>query len=200
MNPTDMPSQAGDADKSAASVAGLLRMALKIGALGFGGPFALLAILQKELVERRRWLTAAEFNECAGVGAVMPGPIFFATAVLAGHRLRGIAGAAACALGLLLPGFVLVVAIAALYVQVRQTRWVAAVSGGMAAGVVGLIASVVFNTGRSTVRAARDAVLVVVALAALALLKSDPLLVIAAAALAGALWLRPAQPSETGKR
>ncbi|MBI5394202.1 MAG: chromate transporter [Verrucomicrobia bacterium] len=196
MNSPDTPSQAGDASRTAATVAGLLRMALKIGALGFGGPFALLAVLQKELVERRRWLPAAEFNECAGVGAIMPGPIFFATAVLAGHRLRGLAGAAACALGLLLPGFVLVVVIATLYVQVRQTPWVAAVSGGMAAGVVGLIASVVFNTGRSTVRAARDAALVAAALAALALLKSDPLVVIAAAALAGALWLRPGATKE----
>ncbi len=189
-----------DTTKTDASVAGLLRMALKIGALGFGGPFALLAILQKELVERRRWLTTVEFNECAGVGAMMPGPIFFATAVLAGHRLRGLAGAAACALGLLLPGFVLVVVIAALYVQVRQTPRVAAVSGGMAAGVVGLIASVVFNTGRSTVRGARDAALALVALAALAIFKSDPLPVIAAAALAGALWLRPATLSQTGGR
>ncbi len=175
-------------------------MALKIGTLGFGGPFALLAILQKELVERRRWLSAAEFNECAGVGAMMPGPIFFATAVLAGHRLRGLAGAAACALGLLLPGFALVVAIAALYVQIRQTPWVAAISRGMAAGVIGLIASVVFNAGRSSIRAIRDAALVVIALAALAVFQSDPLLVIAAAALAGALWLRPASRAETGGR
>jgi chromate transporter len=200
MNPTATPSPAGDADRNTASAGGLLRMALKIGALGFGGPFALLAILQKELVERRRWLTTAEFNECAGVDAMMPGPIFFATAVLAGHRLRSLAGAAACALGLLLPGFVLVVAMATLYVQIRQTPWVAAISGGMAAGVVGLIASVVFNATRSTVRAARDVVFVVVALKALALLKSDPLLVITAAALAGALWLRPKTPSQTGER
>lgn len=198
MNPADTPPQTDGGHANAASVAGLLRMALKIGALGFGGPFALLAILQKELVERRRWLGPAEFNECAGVGAVMPGPIFFATAVLAGHRLCGLAGAAACALGLLLPGFALVVAIASLYVQARRTPWVAAVSGGMAAGVVGLIASVVSNTGRPAIRAARDAALALVALAALAIFKSDPLLVIAAAALSGALWLRPVSQSQTG--
>lgn len=181
-------------------MAGLLRMALKIGVLGFGGPFALLAILQKELVERRRWLTPIEFNECAGVGAMMPGPIFFATAALAGHRLCGLAGAAVCAMGLLLPGFLMVVAIAALYVQVRQTPWVIAVSNGMSAGVVGLIASVVFNTGRTTVRAARDGALMLLALAALAVFKSDPLLVIAATALVGALWLRPAPQPQAGER
>lgn len=198
MTPLETPTHPCDSTPGA-SAAGLLRMALKIGTLGFGGPFALLAILQKELVERRRWIAASEFNECAGVGAMMPGPIFFATAVLAGHRLCGLAGAAACALGLLLPGFVLVVAIAALYVQARQTPWVAAVSTGMAAGVIGLIASVVFNAGRASIRAARDAAVAAVTLTALAVFKSDPLLVIAAAALAGALWLRPAAPSQTGE-
>ena len=88
---------------------------LKIGALGFGGPFSLIAIMQKEVVERRDWMTAEEFTESVGVGTLTPGPIFFAAAVFIGYRLRRLPGASiCCVLCTLLPSFVLVVAISAL--------------------------------------------------------------------------------------
>jgi len=62
---------------------------LKIGALGFGGPFSLLAIMQKEIVEYRKWMTTDDFTQSVGIGTMTPGPIFFAAAIFVGYRLRG---------------------------------------------------------------------------------------------------------------
>lgn len=164
---------------------------LKIGFLGFGGPFSLIAIMQKEVVERHRWLTAEDFTQSVGIGTVTPGPIFFAAATFVGYRLRGMRGAAVCGMGALLPSFLLVVAIAAFYVQVEHNLWVMIISRGIAAGVVGLFISVVWKTGRSTAKSFQDAALIVVAFVALAFFKIDPILLIVLSGLIGAWLFQP---------
>jgi chromate transporter len=173
---------------------------LKIGALGFGGPFSLLAIMQKEVVERNKWLTADEFTQSVGIGTVTPGPIFFAAAIFVGYRLRGIPGAAICGLGTLLPSFILAVILAALYVEVESSPLVMGTVRGIAAGVVGLVLSVVLKTGRSTMKDVRSIVWVVLAFIAMALLKVDPLLLIVIAGITGAWLLRPSPKIQTAEK
>ena len=166
---------------------------LKIGALGFGGPFSLIAIMQKETVERHKWMTADEFTHSVGIGTLTPGPIFFGAAVFIGYRLRGFPGAITVGLCTLLPSFVLVVVISALYTQVEASPVVIATVQGIAAGVIGLFASVVLKTGRSTINDLRSVAFVVVIFAALAFFRMDPLVLIVASALTGAWLLRPSQ-------
>jgi chromate transporter len=169
----------------------LAKVFLKIGLLGFGGPFSLLTIMQKEVVERHRWLTAEDFTQSVGIGTVTPGPIFFATAIFVGYRLRGIRGAAVCGMGALLPSFLLVVAIAAFYVQVEHNRWVMIFSRGIAAGVVGLFISLLWKTGRTTTRSFQDAALIVAAFIALAFFSIDPIMLIVLFGLIGAWLFKP---------
>lgn len=164
---------------------------LKIGALGFGGPFSLLAIMQKEVVERHHWMAVDEFTQSIGIGTMTPGPIFFAAAIFIGYRLRGIPGAVIAGLGVLLPSFILVIVIAALYVQVEESAWVMAITQGIAAGVVGLFLSVVLKTGRATAKGLRGAAWVLLAFVAVAFFKLDPLVLIVFAGLTGAWFLRP---------
>ena len=165
---------------------------LKIGALGFGGPFSLLAIMQKEVVERLRWLTSDEFTQSVGIGTMTPGPIFFAAAIFVGYRLRGIAGAVVAGMGVLLPSFTLAVILAGLYVEVEQNAWVTAMTNGIAAGVVGLFLSVVLKTGRTTAKDMRGVAWVVIAFVAVAFFRVDPLILIVISALAGGWLLQPA--------
>ena len=165
---------------------------LKIGALGFGGPFSLLAIMQTQVVERRKWLTADEFAQGVAIGALTPGPIFFAAVIFIGYRLRGIRGAAVCGLSVLLPSFAMAVILAALFVQVESSPWVVAISHGIAAGVIGFFICAVLKTGRAVVTDIRDAAWVVVAFLALVWLKVNPLMLIVAAGVLGAWLFRPA--------
>jgi chromate transporter len=164
---------------------------LKIGALGFGGPFSLLAIMQKEIVERRQWLSAEAFTQSIGIGTITPGPIFFAAAIFISYRLRGLTGAVVAGASLLLPSFFLVIAIAAAYIQVEQSSWVTAISRGIAAGVVGLFLSVVLKTGRTMAKDILSAAIILVGFTAVAVLRIDPLILIMVSGLVGALALRP---------
>ena len=173
---------------------------LKIGALGFGGPFSLLAIMQKQVVERRKWLTAEDFTQSVGIGTMTPGPIFFSAAIFISYRLRGILGAAVSGIAMLLPSFVVVVLIASLYVQVEQSAWVMAITHGIAAGVVGLFLSVVLKTGRATAKDIPSVALVILAFVAVAFFKIDPLLLILIAGLGGACLLRPMPKIQTAEK
>ena len=170
---------------------------LKIGALGFGGPLSLLAIMQKEIVERRKRLTAEEFTQSVGIGTMTPGPIFFAAAIFIGYRLRGVSGAVVCGLGTLLPSFILAVIIAAFYVEVESSPLVMATVHGISAGVIGLFLSVILKTGRATAKDARSVAWIVITFIALAFLKVDPLVLIVIAGIAGAWWLRPMPKIQT---
>jgi len=181
---------------SPVSLAQLSLTFLKIGALGFGGPFSLLAIMQTEVVERRKWLSADEFAQGVAVGTLTPGPIFFAAVIFIGYRLRGMRGAAACGLSVLLPSFVMAVSLAALFVQVESSPWVVAISRGIAAGVIGFFICAVLKTGRAVVTDLRSAAWALAAFIALAILKVNPLVLIVAAGLLGAWLLRPVAPVE----
>lgn len=186
--------------RSIVPLAHLAKTFLKIGALGFGGPFSLLAIMQKELVERRKWMTAEDFAQSVGIGTLTPGPIFFAAAIFVGYRLRGIPGAIVCGLGSLLPSFILVLVIAALYVEVQSSAVLSAIVEGISAGVVGLFISVVLMTGRSMMRDLRSILVVVAAFVALALFKVDPLLLIVVAGMLGARVLKPAPRTKAAEQ
>lgn len=164
---------------------------LKIGTFGFGGPFSLLAIMEKEMVERRKWLTAQDFTQSVGIGTLTPGPIFFAATVYIGHHLRGIRGAVVCGVCTLLPSFILVLAIAALYVELQSSPLVMAIVHGISAAVIGLFISVVVKTGRATMKNLRSIAMVTVAFILLAFFKVDPLVLIVSAAAFGGLLLQP---------
>lgn len=164
---------------------------LKIGALGFGGPFSLLAIMEKETVERHKWLTAQDFTQSVGIGTLTPGPIFFAATIYIGYRLRGIPGAAICGVCALLPSFILVLAIAALYVELQSSPLVMAVVHGISVAVIGLLVTVAIKTGRSTMKDLRGIAIITVAFILLALFRVDPIVLIVAAAVFGGFLLQP---------
>jgi chromate transporter len=180
-------------------LAELASVFLKIGALGFGGPFSLLAIMQKEVVESRKWMTAEDFAQSVGIGTLTPGPIFFAAAVFIGYRLRRAPGAIVCAFSTLLPSFILVIAISALYVEIEANPAVTAALNGIAAGVVGLLASVVLQSARSAIKGPLRGLLAGVTFVALVFVNADPVVLIIGAGLAGAWLLRPAQPAQVAR-
>ena len=87
----------------------------RIGCLGFGGPPAHIAMLREACVDRRRWLTAEEFEDGIAVCNLLPGPASTQLHVLCAWRLRGPAGAIAGGLAFVLPGLVAMIALAALF-------------------------------------------------------------------------------------
>lgn len=109
---------------------------------GFGG---VLPIAQRELVERRAWLTKAEFVELLSVGQVLPGPNVINVALMYGDRCFGLRGAVAACSGMLLLPLLLVIAAAVLYQQLSSVPVVAGALRGMGAVAAGLVIATGFK-------------------------------------------------------
>lgn len=161
-----------------------LRVWLKIGLLGFGGPAGQIALLHREVVESRDWVDDAEFNRALSFCMLLPGPEAQQLATWLGWRLHGIRGGLAAGLLFVLPGFLVMLGLSALYVVHGRSTWAAPVLLGLKAAVVALVLQAVLKIGR---RAIKDRLAAFVCGAAFALLAFTtapfPLVVLAAGLL-----------------
>jgi chromate transporter len=171
----------------------------KIGCLGFGGPFALLALMEKEVVKQRGWITPEEFAESTAIGTLTPGPIFFSAAVNIGYKLKGIKGAVITGISSLLPAFVLAVAIAFFYVKVQSLTFVMAITRGITSAVAALLIIMAFRTGKSIIKDYYGLALAIVSFLALEFFKINPVWVILISGLLGILVYNKPK-TDSGKR
>lgn len=95
---------------------------LKIGTTGFGGPLSVISLLQKELVEEKKWLSLAEFNQAFALIKAMPGPISFMMVTYLGQLRRGFVGALLAALGFVLPSFAMIIFIGHFYTYFQEMK------------------------------------------------------------------------------
>jgi chromate transporter len=113
---------------------------LRLGALGFGGPVALVGYMQRDLVDARRWITQEDFKEGVALAQIAPGPLAAQLGIYLGfvhYRLRG---ATLAGIAFVLPSFLMVVALGWAYVRFGGLAWMQAVFYGVGAAVIGLIA------------------------------------------------------------
>ena len=162
---------------------------LKLGSFAFGGVYGMLSFLEKELVDRRRWISADELAEGVALGQMTPGPPIVNVGVFVGYRLRGLPGALAATAGQILPGFVIVLVVGALYAELRSAPLLQGALKGVAAAVVGLLGSVVVRLARRVVDGPGTAIVAVACFALLAFAHANPIALLACAALAGWAFL-----------
>jgi chromate transporter len=170
------------------TVRGIVRMALYYGLAGFGGGYSVLAQLRRDLVERRRLLSAEDFLVLAELSKSLPGTPATNLLALLGQRIGGLSGGVAAAGAFLLPSTVLMVACGAAYSLVRSVAGLSLFFDGMNAAMVGVVGAVTVDLARSALRSKRDVGLAILCGVLLAIrIVSEP--VIAALAVAvGAIW------------
>jgi len=155
----------------------------RIGLLSFGGPAGQVALMHKELVDRRKWLDEERFLDALNYCMLLPGPEAQQLAVYIGWLMHGTRGGLAAGLLFVLPGFVSILALSALYADLHHVPIVGAVFFGLKAAVVALVVEAVVRIGK---RALKNRVLVGLALASfVALFFFDapfPLVILAAGA------------------
>src|SRR5918993_4665038 len=113
---------------------------LKLGTIGFGGPVALVGYMQRDLVERHRWIDDEEYKLGLALAQIMPGPLAAQLAMAIGYFAHGILGATLVGLAFVLPSFLMVLALSMLYVAFGGLWWMQAVFYGVSAAVIGIIA------------------------------------------------------------
>jgi chromate transporter len=123
---------------------------LRLGALGFGGPIALAANMQKDLVEERRWVAPQDYKEGLAFSQLSPGPLAAQLAMYLGWVRGGPIGATMSAAAFILPSFLMVVALAALYVHFGRLGWIQSVFYGIGPAVISIIAMSAYKLVRRT--------------------------------------------------
>lgn len=156
----------------------------KIGTFTFGGGYAMLSLLQKEIVENHKWATEEELLDYYAIAQCTPGVIAVNTATFIGAKKAGIAGGIAATLGVVFPSIVIITVIAAFITHFLEYEIVQHILGGIRAAVAVLIINSVITMGKKSIV---DVVCVIIAavsfLLSLIFSLSPILIVIAAAAL-----------------
>ena len=120
----------------------------KIGFFTFGGGYAMIPLIEQEVIDRRGWVERREFLDLLTLAQSVPGPIAVNTAVFVGYRIRGLRGALAALTGTILPSFTIILLIALFFADIRQNPVVDAAFKGMRPAVVALIIGPVISLAR----------------------------------------------------
>ena len=114
---------------------------LKIGFFGFGGGYAMLSLIQNEIVEQRGWLTATQFADIVAVSQMTPGPIAINSATYIGYEIGGIFGSVVATFAVCLPSLTLMLLLTRFFLRHRENRYIKSVVKSVGPIVVGMIAS-----------------------------------------------------------
>jgi chromate transporter len=117
----------------------LIAYFLRLGAIGFGGPVALVGQMERELVADKKWLTKDEMRQAIAVCQTMPGPLAIQVGIFISYLRGGFWGAWAGGWAFILPNFLIVAALAALYVRFEGLSWMGAIFYGVSPAVIALI-------------------------------------------------------------
>jgi chromate transporter len=173
----------------------VIRLFLKLGTTAFGGPAAHIAMMQDEVVRRRRWLTQQQFLDLLGAANLIPGPSSTELAIYIGYRQAGVPGLVAAGAAFILPAFVIVLACAWAYVAYGRLPAVGRIFYGVTPVVIAIIVHALWGLGRTATKDAVTGAAAVLALAlALAGVNPAVLLFVGGAAVMGVRLLiqRPA--------
>ena len=177
----------GHADRHGVSLRDLLLVFLKIGTFALGGVYSMLSFFEKELVERKKWLTHEEFVESVALGQMTPGAPIVNTGICIGYRLRKMKGALATIVGQIFTGTALAVILAAFYVKAQDHPLLRSVLKGVGAAVVGLLLSVIYRMARQSIKDFRTGLFACIAFLCLALFRLNPIGLIIASGVLGAI-------------
>ncbi|WP_200798291.1 chromate transporter [Chitinophaga niabensis] len=124
---------------------------LKLGTWGFGGPVALVGYMNRDLVERKRWITEADYKEGLALAQLAPGPLAAQLGIYLGYIHYGVTGATLTGLAFVLPSFFMVLALGAVYEAYNGIPWMQAVFYGIGASVIGIIAYSAFKLTKKSI-------------------------------------------------
>ena len=154
---------------------------LKIGAISFGGGYVMIPILQWEVVDRLRWLTTRQFLDGILLGYITPGPLII-LATFVGYWLKGLLGAVVATFCVFLPPILIIIYLFPFYQNLKESRWMRPVLQGILAALVGMLALVTVQLGRSALSDLKDLALLAASASALLAFKVELHWVVAAAA------------------
>ena len=160
----------------------------KIGAFTLGGGYAMIPLVQREVVDRRGWIAEEEFLDLIALAQSAPGVIAVNTAVFVGYKIAGWRGVVMSVLGATLPSFLIILLIAMCFTRFREYPQVEAVFKGIRPAVVALIAAPLYKMAKAAKITWKNAWIPIAAALLIWLLGISPVLIIVAAIVGGLAW------------
>lgn len=160
---------------------------LKIGAFTFGGGYAMIPLIEVEVVDKNKWLEKEEFVDIIAVAQSAPGAIAVNASIFVGFKIRRTLGALVCMLAVIIPSFVVILVIAAFFYRFRENEVVQQVFLGIRPAVVALIAIAAYRFAKAIKLQRKTALIATVSLGLVLFLNISPVIVILSVGLGSVL-------------
>lgn len=168
----------------------------KIGLFTFGGGYAMIPMIEAEVVDKHKWLDKEEFLDIIAISQSCPGVLAINVSVFIGYKLKKIKGAVCSSLGTALPSFLIILAIAMFFHQFEDNKVVSAIFRGIRPAVVALIAVPTFNMAKSARITLTNCWIPIACALAIWMLGVSPIYVVLAAGIGGYVYGKYIKPTE----
>ena len=162
----------------------------KIGAFTFGGGYAMIPLIEQEVVNNKKWLNKDEFMDILVVAQSLPGAMAINASIFLGYRIAGILGAISALIAVILPSFIIIILIAAFFMQFRNNYYVNAAFMGITAAVPMLVLVGAISLAKGIPKNLRSLITILISLIALIFFHINPVVVIIVSGVYGAIFLR----------
>lgn len=166
----------------------LLLVFLKIGVFAFGGGYAMIPLIQKETVEKKKWVSPEDIVDIVAIAESTPGPIAISASTFVGYRIAGVAGAALATIGVIVPSFIVIFVLSFVLRQFESITAVKYAFFGIRAGVLALIVNALISVYKQCPKKIISYIIMLGAFVAVAFLGVNVLLVIAVCAVVGLIY------------
>lgn len=161
----------------------------KIGAFTFGGGYAMIPLIEQEVVNNKKWLNKDEFMDVLVVAQSLPGAMAINASIFLGYRIAGILGAISALIAVILPSFIIIILIAAFFMQFRNNYYVNAAFMGITSAVPMLVLVGAISLAKGIPKNLRSLITILISLIALIFFHINPVVVIIVSGVYGAIFL-----------
>lgn len=162
----------------------------KIGAFTFGGGYAMIPLIEEEVVNNKKWIDKNEFMDILVVSQSLPGALAVNCSIFLGYKIGGFLGAIMALLAVILPSFFIIIIIAAFFMQFRNNYYVNAAFKGITAAVPMLVLVGAISLGKGLNKNKTTIVTIILGLVGLIIFKLHPVVIIIMSAIYGTIFLR----------
>ncbi|MCD8296671.1 MAG: chromate transporter [Prevotella sp.] len=168
----------------------------KIGLFTLGGGYAMIPVIEAEVVDKNKWVSKEDFLDILAVAQSCPGVLAINMSVFIGYRLKRLRGALCTCLGTALPSFIIILAIAMFFHEFKDNRLVAAIFRGIRPAVVALIAVPTFKLGKNAKITLTNCWIPIACALAIWMLGVSPILIVLLAGIGGYVYGQYIKPTE----
>lgn len=160
----------------------------KIGAFTLGGGYAMIPLLEREIVQNKKWIDRKDFIDMLALAQSAPGVIAINTSIFVGYKIRGVKGSLVTSLGCALPSFLIILLVAMAFTDIQDNEVVRRIFLGIRPAIVALIAAPVWQMAKAANVTAKTAFIPIGAALLIGVLHVSPVIVIAVAIVGGVAY------------